>query len=352
MQILARGFVRTAAAVAAVSVVAAAAGVSLSNGRPPVNQEASEPSTVPRADSRPGQTAQVDRTSLHRAIQLAADYLVRACGPNGKFVYLAYLDPSEVPTGAYNIVRHAGTIYALGMHHQWRPTDAVRDAMVRATGYLKQQAIAPVPGCEEFLAVWQCPDVDSLHKPIRTSLGACGLGLVALVSTEGAAPGTTGIEGLRRLGRFLVFLQQEDGCFYHSYIPSRGGVSDRGECLYYPGEAALGLLMLYELDPDPRWLETAAKALGWLARSREDEDSVPADHWALLATAKLMTRHEQCESIISRGQLLTHAVQICQSILEEQQVEHLRAHFEKFSLRGLAFCQPWTVELTNKSTNG
>lgn len=258
----------------------------------------------------------VDPDSLSAAIELSADYLVRACGQDGRFVYLAHADSSVASSEAYNIVRHAGAIYALGMHYQRCPTEPLRDAMLRATRYLKETALAPVPGWHGLLAVWNSPQPGEIQGTLRATLGAAGLGLVALVSTEKAVPGTTSMEDLRRVGRFLAFLQKEDGGFYHSYVPSRGGRSDDRQCLYYPGEAALGLLMLYRLDRDPLWLETAAKAMGYLARTRENDREVPPDHWALLATAELMPHAGRCASITTQRQLLRHAVQVCQGILD------------------------------------
>ena len=56
-------------------------------------------------------------------------------------------------------------------------------------------------------------------------------------------------------------MQKEDGTFYSKYIPAEGGRSVRWTSLYYPGEAALGLLMLYEKDPSAAWIQAAANAI-------------------------------------------------------------------------------------------
>jgi len=90
------------------------------------------------------------------------------------------------------------------------------------------------------------------------------------------------------------------------------------ESLYYPGEAALGLIALYEADHSRQWLEAAAKALAYLAKSRAGLTTVPADHWALIASASLFPYLDQVSAIVSREALLQHATQICNSILHEQ----------------------------------
>jgi hypothetical protein len=80
----------------------------------------------------------------------------------------------------------------------------------------------------------------------------------------------------------------------------------------------LGLLALYDLDRSPTWLNAAAKALSYLARSRAGLNTVPADHWALIATARLFPHCDRHTCPVSRDELLQHAVQMCNSILKDQ----------------------------------
>ncbi len=87
-------------------------------------------------------------------------------------------------------------------------------------------------------------------------------------------------------------MQKNDGSFYSKYIPEKGGRDDSWTSLYYPGEAALGLLMLYEKDPSPEWLQGAADAMSYLSRIRYNKIIVEADHWALIATAKLLKQYD------------------------------------------------------------
>lgn len=106
------------------------------------------------------------------------------------------------------------------------------------------------------------------------------------------------------------------------------GRSDRWQSLYYPGEAALGLLMLYEHDGSPIWLESATRALTYLARSREHVSDPPADHWALLATEKLLSFENKAALPVPRRLLINHAIQICKSILQSQIENHQRPEYD------------------------
>jgi len=272
--------------------------------------------------------ARPTREELRGAIDRAAAYLVRACGEDGKFVYRVNLDPGVTPEPKYNMLRHAGAIYALGMARErqadgsidaatGRPTETPTEAaMVRAAGFLKRRAIGPVPGQDGMLAVWSDPELTGTDGPLQAKLGGAGLGLVALLSVERVRPGFTPKDELRGLGRFVVWMQKEDGGFYSKYLPEGSGRDDSWTSLYYPGEAALGLLMLDEHDPSPEWLTAAARAIAYLARMRRDRVRVEADHWALLATAKLLGAAEGRSAALDREAAVRHAVQVCEAILE------------------------------------
>jgi hypothetical protein len=255
-------------------------------------------------------------SEVSRAIGLAAGYLERACGTDGRFVYQVD-SASGRESSSYNSIRHAGAIYALAMLNRSQGDHQARDAMARAAVFLRREYIAPGPAPGQ-LAVWSKPLASGSQTGAQVAdLGATGLGLVALTAVNEVAPGTVPRSQLRALGRFITFLQRGDGSFASRYIAERGADSD-WESLYYPGEAALGLLSLYKADPAPEWLIAAAKALSYLARSRAGLATVPADHWALIATAQLLHYSDRIGDQVSRQELIQHAVQICKSILHEQ----------------------------------
>ncbi|GEM_PF-866771 len=256
----------------------------------------------------------VNPTRLNQAIHQAANYLLRMCDEKGKFVYRINLNPKVKPKPKYNMLRHAGTMYALAMYEQRYPNAKTRDTLARAAQFLKK-TIAPIPGKDDLLAVWSYPEITGRKAPVQAKLGGTGLGLVALLSLEKIKPGTTPLEDLRKMGRFIVFMQKGNGSFYSKYIPSRGGKNDRWTSLFYPGEAALGLLMLYEKDPLPIWAQVATHALTYLARIRAGKFSVEADHWALLATTKWLHLNKKPFLDI---QIRQHAVQISESMLATQ----------------------------------
>lgn len=257
----------------------------------------------------------VSSPKLEEAIHMSASYLLRACDDNGKFRYLVNLDPTVKLPQQYNILRHAGSIYSLTMYEEEFPAYETREVLERAVGFIKKKSIAPLPEDSNLLAVWSYPELNGSKNPVQAKLGGTGLGLVALLSAEKVMPGTTSIDIMRKMGDFIIFMQKRDGSFYSKYIPSKGGRNDEWISLYYPGEAALGLLMLYEKDPSQKWLDAAAKAIAYLARLRTGRSVVEPDHWALLATARLLPLYHRSSQPVPAEAILRHAIQISTTML-------------------------------------
>jgi len=191
------------------------------------------------------------------------------------------------------------------------------DTMVRAAQFLRLNYIGPGVRPDQQV-VWSKPVTQQSNSQYHeAALGATGLGLVALAAVREARPEAISLEQLQSLGRFLIFLESDDGSFVSKYRLETGPVPN-WESLYYPGEAALGLMALYEADHSPTWLNAAAKSLAYLAKTRAGLTTVPADHWALIATAELLRYCDRSSCPVSREELVRHAIQICESILSEQ----------------------------------
>lgn len=250
-----------------------------------------------------------------QAIKLSTIYLVKASKPDGRFTYKVHLSSLHFPKKKYNILRHAGTMYALAQAWQQQPDNDVHAALDRSARFLVSNCIAPIPGHENMLGIWSLPEITYSDKPPLVKLGGVGLGLTALISTEKIIPGTISIDDLRKLGRFILYMQNQNGSFFTKYIPSEGGRDPLHVSQYYPGEAALGLLMLYQIDPSQQWLDAAVKALAHIITAREITTS---DQWSLIACAILFSLKNYPDNILPRHKIIAYAQQVSQVILEEQ----------------------------------
>ena len=149
-------------------------------------------------------------------------------------------------------------------------------------------------------------------------LGGAGLGLLALASVERKSPGFVPSAEMQKVAEFGRLLQKRDGSFYSLYNPAEGGPTAYNKSLYYPGEMAKGWVALFELHPESvDALRDASKALEYLARARARSGEAPADHWALLATARLLRASETSGIAVPRGVLVNHALQVCHAMLDE-----------------------------------
>lgn len=259
--------------------------------------------------------------TLTTAIDNAATYLTKTLEPNGMFEYRINMDPKVPVEPRYNMLRHAGTIYSLSMYHSFKETPEVLDTLTGSGRYLIDDSLGPVNNNEQVLAVWSKPEVNRIGAPLQAKLGGAGLGLVALNALKDIQDEFVTTEQLQGLGNFIVNMQQENGNFYSKFIPSQGGKQDNWISLYYPGEAALGLVKMWERDRKEIWLRAAVRALGYLAMSRKDDETVPADHWALLATAQLFKLTDEAKIKIPRALLERHALQICSVMVQTQEID-------------------------------
>jgi len=261
---------------------------------------------------------------LNKSIDFAAQYLQQSCDRNGRFVYLRHRDRYVYYGKKYNLLRHAGTMYALADYYKRKPSKERADLLVRTAGFLGNFIGPLTQAGADTRAILTFPGrMGSGPRGASpfAKLGGSGLGLVALTAVESIIPGTVPLEDLRGLGHFIRFMQTPAGRFYSKYYPDKG-YETNWISLYYPGEACLGLLMLYDLDPDPRWLDAAARGLGFLARTRKGARNVPADHWALIATEKLLPKlTEVVDSPVSQQDLIDHATQILKVVLSQQKTK-------------------------------
>ncbi len=260
----------------------------------------------------------IKEKELYDIIVSSGDYLVRQVKPNGMFEYQINLRPAVKVRHSYNILRHAGTIYSLAMYYELNPNKETMSAILKSGEFLRDKAIGPVEGEERLTAVWSDSKTDPEVKTNQAKLGGAGLGLVALLKIEMVSPGFTPLSTLQSLGRFIVFMQKPNGGFYSKFSPSEGGRDDSWTSLYYPGEAALGLMMLYQKDKNEKWLKAAIKAMEYLALDRKGKNTVPPDHWALLATEQIFKVNPPKTVTIPGKLLKNHAIQICNTFLKTQ----------------------------------
>ena len=156
------------------------------------------------------------------------------------------------------------------------------------------------------------------NAPKRAKLGGAGLALIALCNVERIFPGTTDLDDMRHIGNFIQHLKQDDGTFA-SRFDGRYGKDDSWVSLYYPGEAALGLVYLAEVENDEarqeHWISIATEILVYLEGLRRTQalEEIEPDHWALLASSRLIPKLDPLS--VEYWLVYNHAVRVAQSML-------------------------------------
>ena len=76
-------------------------------------------------------------------------------------------------------------------------------------------------------------------------------------------------------------MQNEEGNIYAYYDLDKKEINKEAEAIYYPAEAAAGLMYLYEVDPQQKWLDAIKKTILYLVKTRKKMDlDIPFDHWS------------------------------------------------------------------------
>ena len=246
----------------------------------------------------------------------ATAYIRRVIDPAGQFQYIVNMDPAVPVVQDYSILRHQGTVFALGSANDLAPDPANIDAMRRAVDYMRRCCYADIPG-QQVTAVREPKQVAKQSSRYYFKLGGAGLGLLALTSLERHAPGSVPRDEMSRMSRFGQYMQNRDGSFYSLYYEKDGKRGAHNKSLYYPGEMAMGWIAMHQLAPAEDALAAAKKALLYLSKTRWRQGSAPADHWALLATARLFQVADAEKIEIPREALIDHTLQVCHAILEE-----------------------------------
>lgn len=208
------------------------------------------------------------------ALDYFNDYLKKAVDQNGKFRYKYLYDSSQPSKDQYNILRHAGTIYAMCELYEYNKDMELLSKVRMAIDYLFSQI--------EILS----DNTLVLRDGKFIKLGANALAILALCKAMQLAKIScfgTPVEGL---AHWILFRQKVTGEFYpHKQNYYSGKVYDFVS-EYYPGETMYALMLLYKSSGQTIYLKTVKSAANYQYLNYSPDVH---DHWFLYAIKELQT---------------------------------------------------------------
>ncbi len=224
-------------------------------------------------------------------IRRGSNFLARQVQASGRFVY-GYHPCFDREIRAYNALRHASTTYA--MIEAWEHTrdDALKASIDRALHYLTHELIREIDTPEGA----RCAFVVDTGDEIK--LGANAVAILALVKYSETTASNGHLPLLERLALGICHMQDTStGAFSHVLDASNLSVRQAFRIIYYDGEAAFGLMRLYGLTGDDRWLAAVEKAFEHFIAAGHDKAH---DHWLSYCVNEL-TRHRPDERYFRFG---------------------------------------------------
>jgi hypothetical protein len=241
---------------------------------------------------------------IEQAILLAGEYLKNAVKEDGSFVY-EYFPQTAKENSQYNMLRHAGTIYAMAEIYEHTGDKVLLEKIRRVIAFL----LSALKG----LSIHQ-EDVLVALDDGQIKLGANALAILALAKVMDVTRTNEHLQTAQKLARWIQLTQSPQGRFLvHKQDFPTQKISDF-ESGYYPGEAIYALTFLYRLDKNEAWLDTAEKAAQYLIYVRDGGKTIVGlshDHWLLYGLNELYR-------LRPRKIYYDHALKIAEAILSSQ----------------------------------
>ncbi len=189
----------------------------------------------------------ISTESLRASAALNADYLARVNDEKGKFWYIYWPNEDEIAKN-YGIVRHAGSVYGLFEAYNHLKDKKYADAGRRGLNFLLASTQNPK----------EAPDITLVMEKTQSVLGTNALVAMAyaVIPEDLMTPQDKDLRD--KIGNSILYYRMpQKGLFYTTFDQALNKKAPKEQARYYPGEAMLALVRLYERTQDKKWLDAA-----------------------------------------------------------------------------------------------
>lgn len=214
---------------------------------------------------------------LYTGCSDATAFLLRQINTDGSFVYEIHANTAK-RSKSYNMLRHAGTIYALLQWHTINPTSGLIEKVSTSVDFLLNTIQRHENSQERSCVV----------EEGEMKLGGAGLAILALFEYYQHNPSPFILQTMQRLAGFIVWMQKPSGQFHSKWTLQKAAYADFVS-VYYPGEAMLGLVRLNRLDGNSIWLHAADLGMRYLSTQYNAFSKTERihDHWLAMALIEM-----------------------------------------------------------------
>ncbi len=207
---------------------------------------------------------EVTDDDIRKTINASKEALLNMIKDDGSFIY-GYNIVKDKERGDYNILRHNLALWSLIKNFELSNEEKAK--IEQAINYSLKSS---KKDHDRLFIIEEYPDYYEIK------LGALGMTATMLCEYSEKIDSKRYLEQATEIGNAIIFCQKEDGSFNHILSVVDFNVKQENRTILYDGEATLGLLKLYQLTKDDKYLISAKKALDFFISNNYTEQN---DHW-------------------------------------------------------------------------
>ncbi len=216
---------------------------------------------------------------VEECARYGGDYLVFNQYSNGKFRYLYDAEDDEYDDSDYNIVRHAGTCYAL--LDLYKETEDERYLVAGVTGLDFLCSFTYMISWDKWAVDWGG----------KMKVGTVALAILGMVRYWEATGNDNYNIYVENYANYIVSQQRDDGAFAGIYREEK-------ESNYYSGEAFFALALAYDMLGDRSYRRAMDKALEFYWSVDYDYNDAAFTPWATSGCAKWFELTKQSKYLL------------------------------------------------------